>query len=289
MTIDQVLVFHEIVRLGSFKAAAAELHRTQPAISFAIKKLEEELEAPLFDRSGYRPVLTEQGRAFYERSQQVKQSMEEITHLAQSFKNKEEPEISLSVDGISPLPVLLKHFKKFGQRFPNTKLNLSLDILSEVERKVLGREAQFGITHFISESSALEIVPIATIEMVPVINPELFKEAKVKGEDDLLKIDQIVVADPNPKSNVNFGLMSGGKKWRLKDSNFKRELLLAGMGWGHLPLHTIEGEIRTGKLMVMEFDHIRPRSLDIKLIRLRNRPLGVVARTLWEELTSWHE
>lgn len=47
MTFDQVLVFHKIVEAGSFKAAAAELHKTQPAISFAIKKLEEEMEAPL--------------------------------------------------------------------------------------------------------------------------------------------------------------------------------------------------------------------------------------------------
>ena len=55
MTYDQVLVFHKIVQLGSFKSAADALSKTQPAISLTIKKLEEELEVNLFDRGGYRP------------------------------------------------------------------------------------------------------------------------------------------------------------------------------------------------------------------------------------------
>jgi DNA-binding transcriptional LysR family regulator len=54
MTFDQILVFHKISQTGSFKSAAAELHKTQPAISLAMKKLEEEMEVELqasFDRS----------------------------------------------------------------------------------------------------------------------------------------------------------------------------------------------------------------------------------------------
>src|SRR5690606_17942124 len=129
MTFDQVLVFHKIIQTGSFKSAAAELHRTQPAISLAIKKLEEEMEVDLFDRSGYRPHLTDHGRAFYERSFKVLQGMSELEGLSLSFRKKEEPEIHISVDGISPLPKLLHVFKNFGEKFPNTKLNLGFDIL----------------------------------------------------------------------------------------------------------------------------------------------------------------
>jgi DNA-binding transcriptional LysR family regulator len=286
MTFDQVLVFHKIISSGSFKAAATELHKTQPAISLAIKKLEEEMEVDLFDRSGYRPVLTEHGKAFYDRSFRILQQMNELEALSKSFRNREEPEIRVAVDGISPLPELLPLLKKFNQRFPNTKLNLGFDILSEAERRVLDREADIGVTHFLSQPQSLEVIPITSIRMIPVMSSTLLKEREVKSQDDLLEIDQIVVTDKGGSKGMSFGLLDNGKKWRLADSNFKRELILAGFGWGHLPEHQIEAEIHDKKLTILKFRDIFPRDLSINLIRLKKHQSGIVARTLWEELSS---
>lgn len=283
MTFDQVLVFHKIVQSGSFKQAAAELHKTQPAISLSIKKLEEEMEVDLFDRSGYRPELTDHGKAFYERSLKVLQGMTELEGLSQSFRKQQEPEISISVDGISPLPKLLHMFKNFGEKHPNTKLNLTFDILSEIERRVLEREAQIGITHFISDKNALEVVPVTTVKMVPVMSKELFKERKVKSQNDLMEIDQIVIGDKNPRG-ASFGLLDEGRKWRINDNNFKRDIIYAGLGWGHLPDHSIVRELAEKKLVVLEFEDIHPRELVINLIRHKRHQLGVVANLLWEEL-----
>jgi DNA-binding transcriptional LysR family regulator len=111
------------VQCGGFKQAALEVHRTQPAISLAIRKLEEELEVDPFDWSSYRPALTEHGKAFYERSLKILSGMSELEGLAKSFRSQEEPEVKLAIDGLSPLPKLMKIFKKFSDRYPNTKLN----------------------------------------------------------------------------------------------------------------------------------------------------------------------
>lgn len=284
ISFEQVLVFHKIVQSGSFKAAAAELHKTQPAISLAIKKLEEEMEVELFDRSGYRPELTAHGKAFYEKSFKVLQGMGELESLSHSFQKLEEPEISVAVDGISPLPILLHLLKSFGEKYPNTKLNMGFEILSEAERRVLSREAQIGITHFISDNTALEIIPITTVKMIPVMSRELFKERKVKSQNDLNEIDQIVVGDKNGSRGASFGLLDEGKKWRISDSNFKRDIILAGLGWGHLPDHTISRELAEKKLIILDFEDIHPRELDINLIRLKKTQLGVVAKALWDEL-----
>jgi DNA-binding transcriptional LysR family regulator len=284
MTFDQVFVFHKIIQAGSFKAAAEQLHKTQPAISLAMKKLEEELEIELFDRSGYRPELTDHGKAFHQRSFKLLQGMDDLEDLTKSFRKQEEPEIFIAVDGISPLPKLLQLMKKFGDSFPNTKLNLGFDILSESERKILNREAQIGITHFISDRSSLEIVPLTSVKMLPVMSKELFKEKKVKEQGDLSLIDQIVVGDKNGPKGTSFGLLESGKKWRINDNNFKRDIILAGLGWGHLADHTIERELAEKKLVVLDFEDIHPRELDINLIRLKRHQLGVVAKSLWDEL-----
>ena len=285
MTFDQVLVFHKIVQSGSFKSAAAELHRTQPAISLSIKKLEEEMEVELFDRSGYRPVLTSHGRAFFERSQKILQDMNELENLSRSFRNEEEPEISVVVDAISPLPKLLHLFRRFSDRFANTKLNLDFEILNEAERRVLQRESQIGITHFISDSHSLEVVPVTSVKMIPVMSRELFKERKVRSQRDLSEIDQIVVSGKS-QEGTSFGLLDEGKKWRISDTNVKREIILGGLGWGHLVEHHISREIQEKKLVILDFEDIHPRELSINLIRHRRHHFGVVAHALWDELIS---
>lgn len=287
ITFDQVLVFHKIVQTGSFKSAADELHRTQPAISLAIKKLEEEMQVDLFDRTGYRPVLTSHGRAFYERSLSTIRNMMELESLSKSFRDQEEPELGIAIDGISPLPDLLHILKKFGEEHPNTKLNLGFHILTDTEKRVLRQEAQMAITHFISNPQSLEIVPFASVTMVPVMSQELFKEKKIKAQSDLAFIEQIVVGDQMGAKGLSFGLLDGGKKWRITDNNFKREIIIAGLGWGHLPLHSITRELQEKKLVTLKFEDIHPKELEINLIRHKKYPLGPVGKALWNKLTQF--
>lgn len=67
MTLEQLIVLKAVVQSGSFKAAAEVLHKTQPALSVSIKKLEEELGFELFRRDLYRPILTVQGEYYYQK------------------------------------------------------------------------------------------------------------------------------------------------------------------------------------------------------------------------------
>ena len=287
LTLDQLLVFHKIVQTGSFKSAAMQLHKTQPAISFSIKKLEEEMGVELFDRSSYRPSLNSYGKVLLEKSLPILQALKDLENLGQTFKQNEEPEVGISIDGIGLNNDLLKFLKNFSDQHPYTKLNMCLDLLSEAERRVIAGETDIGITHFIKEYDALEIIPFSSVSMVPVINKDLYKKKKIKEQKDLIDIEQIVISDKNP-NGASFGLLDNGKKWRVLDNNFKRQIILSGLGWGHLPLSSIERELKEKKLIVLEFHDIRPRALDIHLIRLRNHHFGPIAKKLWDDLISFH-
>ena len=65
MNLDQLRVLDAIVRTGSFRAAAEELHRAQSAVSYAVKNLESDLGVQLFSRDASRPVLTPEGQAVH--------------------------------------------------------------------------------------------------------------------------------------------------------------------------------------------------------------------------------
>lgn len=118
------------------------------------------------------------------------------------------------------------------------------------------------------------------------MNVELFKQKKIKNQDDLMDVEQIVFGDKNAQG-ASFGLLERGKKWRILDSNFKREIILAGLGWGHLPHNAIVQELKEKKLVILNFEDIHPRELDINLIRLKKQHLGPVAKSLWEDLISF--
>jgi DNA-binding transcriptional LysR family regulator len=71
LTIDQFAVFAAIAKEGSFAAAARRMNRAQSAITYAIQKLEDQSGVELFDRSSYRPVLTEAGKALLPRALRI--------------------------------------------------------------------------------------------------------------------------------------------------------------------------------------------------------------------------
>ena len=66
MELTQLEFFVMVVEQGSFSKAAERVYRTQPAVSIAIRRLEEEIGAPLFDRSQKTPLLTEVGELVYD-------------------------------------------------------------------------------------------------------------------------------------------------------------------------------------------------------------------------------
>ena len=71
MEISQLEAFVAVVEEKSFSRAAAKLLRTQPAISQAIRRLEEWTGEPLLDRSSRSGILTEAGRMVYENAERV--------------------------------------------------------------------------------------------------------------------------------------------------------------------------------------------------------------------------
>ena len=71
VTIDQLRVFRQVAETGSFSAAARAMHRAQSAVTYAVQKLEDQAGVELFDRSGYRPVLSEAGRALLPRAVRI--------------------------------------------------------------------------------------------------------------------------------------------------------------------------------------------------------------------------
>ena len=118
MTYDQLLMLEAVVLEGGFGKAAKKLHISQPSISTAIKKLEEENEITIFDRSNYRPELTVEGKSFYEQSLRVLEEMNNLKKVSKLLADKIEPEIKIAINDTCPMNIVLSLLRDFLRLIP---------------------------------------------------------------------------------------------------------------------------------------------------------------------------
>ncbi len=117
MDINQLEVLVAVAREKSFSRAAETLHRTQPAVSQAIRRLETELGEPLFDRSSKDGTLTAAGRVLLGVAQQILNLRHGAHAALKELKDLHRGKLSLSANEytvmylLSILPVFRASFK----------------------------------------------------------------------------------------------------------------------------------------------------------------------------------
>ncbi|MDD4976203.1 MAG: LysR family transcriptional regulator [Bacteriovorax sp.] len=286
MTLEQILTIEAIVQEGSFKAAADFLHKSQPSISMAIKKLEEEYQIILFSRDEYRPTLTNEGRIFFEKAKSVLKQFRELDTTARQMSRGEEVELRISVDAVSPVSLILKFLKQFFSNHPLTRLQLSFEVLNGTLERLVDGEVDFAITPMHGRGDwSVDALPLTKTVIIPVMHAELIKGRKVT---DLIlrEYNQIILADSSRHTKkMSTGILEGGKSITLSEVSFKKEMILQGLGWGGLPYEMVKSELAKNILVPIKTPLIKEREMEIFLVRDPKKSLGPVARELWDKMS----
>lgn len=283
MTLEQLLTIDAIVKEGSFKAAADYLHKSQPSISMAIKKLEEEYQINLFSRDEYRPSLTADGRVFYEKVKLLIREYRELEALAEQMRLGVESEIRVSIDAVSPVSLVLKFLKDFFSKHPSTRLVLKFEVLSGTVERLIDGDVSIAITPRPQVEYTFDSRSITTTKMISVINTQLIKNGTKITDAFLREHNQIILADSARRiSKINSGVLAGSKNLTVTDIGFKKELIVQGLGWGGLPYDLVKEELENKKLTRIETPLIKDREIEIFIVRDASKPMGPVMKELWE-------
>jgi DNA-binding transcriptional LysR family regulator len=100
VALDQIRLFLTGVDQGSFSKAAKKLNRAQSAVTYRIQKLEAQIGIPLFDRTAYRPALTEAGRALLLRARRIAEEANLFRDAARSLASGLESELTIVLDSM---------------------------------------------------------------------------------------------------------------------------------------------------------------------------------------------
>ncbi len=288
MTFEQLRVFHAVVSTGTFRGASERLHKSQPAISKMVQNLEDELGVKLFTRDSYRPQLTEAGRAFYERAADVLEQTIQLGNFARRLGNQHEPLVHLAINAVCPLPPVLQTLRDIQERFPGTELKFSTEHLAGVIERLYENQVDLVIsTQTDMDCRIMEAVPYTTVRIIPVAHADhpLAQGEQVKLLAEVQPHVQVIVADSSRgRLNQSFDVMPGARRWRVTDVAAKKEIILAGLGWGGLPEHVISAELASGQLVPLRIDGFSIRTLRLYLIRRKDRAAGPVAQVIWDAL-----
>ncbi len=288
MTYDQLEVLDMIVEKGSFKAASQALHRTQPTLSVAIKKLEEEFDLLLFSRDAYRPVLTAEGKVFHAWARQTLKSFRDLTVIGKELgQQKVEPELTIVIDSVARFDSLKGIFSECLSHSRPTVLTLRSEVLEGGFDLLLSDEVDFAIAPAFSSHADIEAHDFDRIELIPCLNSSLVSKFGDKTID-LENLTQIIVRTPefrsDNKTQQTMGVREAGRKCYVTDHAMKKCLIREGFGWGRLARHEIVDDLKAKHLTVLSEELAPSFSIDLKLMRNRRRPLGPVGKAVWTSL-----
>ncbi|HTH73696.1 MAG TPA: LysR family transcriptional regulator [Trinickia sp.] len=283
-TLHDLHCFDAVVRAGGFQAAATALHRSHPAVFSAVARLERQLGIALLDRSGYRVQLTADGRAFHRKAQTLLTEFNGLRTYASQLAMGEESELHVVIGDLCPRDQTLALLAGFFGSWPGTRMHLHVEAVAGPQERLLDGDADLIVHRIDKADPRLEWADLCKVELIPVIAPALLPAGlpRTIKPEHLRELTQCVMRD-TARHTVprDYFVLEGAPQCTVADQSMKREIILHGLGWGHLPRYMIEDDLRADRLRSLAGRHLPGACEEIVVARRGDKPHGPVAERLW--------
>lgn len=171
MDLLQLDHFLTVCEERSFTRAAARVFRTQSAISQSIKKLEEEIGAPLFARDEHDVTLTESGKVVLDYARRMVRLRDDAMRQLGALKNLNAGTLSIAAHESAAVYLLPGALRRYLRSFPEIKVGIYRSRLDDIPRQVLDREVDLGFVKDEPAFHGLESVEVHADEMILIASP----------------------------------------------------------------------------------------------------------------------
>jgi DNA-binding transcriptional LysR family regulator len=260
--VNQLEVLVAVADEQSFSRAAQSLHRTQPAVSQAIRRLESELGEPLFDRSSKDGTLTASGRVLYDYAQQMLNLRQGAHSAIRELKDLHRGKLSLSANEYTVM-YLLPVLTVFRARHPHIKVEVKRGLASRIASEVLGRGVEIGVVSFKPTEPAISSVPVTMDELALIVSTnhplaqknivsvrELGAESFIAHNVPSPNRERVVRTFEKYKTPLNISM-------EMPTLESIKRLVEQGMGVALVPRLTAETEIQRGQVAAVTVREMR--------------------------------
>jgi DNA-binding transcriptional LysR family regulator len=170
MQMQDLGVFVAVAAERSFSKAARKLHRTQPAVSLAVKRLEDALGERLFDRSSRNGALTEAGVLLQEHAVRLLRLAADAADAVRELQHVRRGRVVVGANEAA-VHSLLPLMERFGAEYPKAQVEVRRVASRQMAAELLGRTIDVGILTFQPADRGLQSISLGSDELVMLAHP----------------------------------------------------------------------------------------------------------------------
>lgn len=264
-TLLSIKVFCEVVRAGSFNAAARHLGISNPMASKHVVHLEQHVGARLLHRTSRKLSLTEAGQLYYDKCIDALDVLDQAEAALGDRQGEPSGMLRVTAPVWFASDRIAKLLVQYQNRYPRVVLDLYLTN-SKIELAEAGMDLAIRVTH--DPEPQLIVRKVGRVPLMLVSSPEYIgRMGQPQSVQDLERFGAVM---PNYRDRNDYLLQgpAGTLKFQLQslmkvsDTTLSRKLVLAGLGIAMLPAWLVEDDLRQGRLLRLLPDHDSP-PLDI--------------------------
>ena len=171
MELHSLHVFLTVATEKSFSRAAEKLLRTQPAVSLALQRLEQELGEKLIDRSGKDLILTDAGRTVIEYARRFESLQQEMDNSLAELRDNSAGRLIIGANE-SMILYLLRHIEQYRELYPKVKVQVRRSFSSKIPNELLDGNLELGVISYDPDDERLKSKVIYTDALALVVSPQ---------------------------------------------------------------------------------------------------------------------
>ena len=258
LTLDALRILDTIDRKGSFAAASAHLDKVPSALTYTIRRLEEELDVLLFDRRGHRARLTDAGMELLTEGRHLLRAAEALEQRVKRTATGWEVELRIALDSLIPFEAMLPLVESFTREQSGTRLRFSEEVMAGTWEALLHDRADLIIAgdqespEAVRMSGEFETRALGSVEWLFAVAAS-HPLAQVDEPITAARLQQhraVAVGDSSRAlPAMTSGLLSGQDTLTVPTLHAKLLAQVAGLGCGHLPRALAAPYLQAGTLI----------------------------------------
>jgi DNA-binding transcriptional LysR family regulator len=282
MELSQLEVFLAVAREGRFSRAAEKLFRTQSAVSQTIRKLEDELGEPLFDRSSREGVLTDAGRVLREYAEKLLNLRGDAQEALLELREVQKGKLVIAANEFTAL-YLLPVLAEFRRVHPMIRIMVQRSLGSHIPDDLLRHAVELGVLSYDPQEPQLRSFVVYLDELALVVPPThpLASERQVSirqlgAESFVAHIvsspyrDKVIQAFKRYKTPLHMDV-------ELPTLQAIKRFVAMGNGVAFVPEISVENEIARGELVRISVRELRLQR-KLRLVYRKEASLSHAAR-----------
>ena len=170
MELYPLKVFLAVATERSFSRAAERMLRTQPAISLAVQRLEQDLGEKLIDRSSTPPILTDAGRIVVDYARRFENLAAELQNSLAELRDNSSGRLIIGANESTSL-YLLQHIEQYRKLYPKVKVQVRRSLSSKIPTQLLDGDLELGVISYDPDDDRLITKVIFTDHLAFVVAP----------------------------------------------------------------------------------------------------------------------